>query len=492
MSGGGEISFDTGENPEAALVIGSGISDAEQREILAGIERLAARNRESLSRDKPAVFKAKKRGGLFPLLVNILALFLLVGAGLVLYFLRGRDEAALRQGNVAYSSTEWALIREIRRETSRELEEKEREIVLIGSKLDEVDTELRVLHSSNEELTAEQRAVEANLRLLQEEYRSSLGSLQDDRSRILEASRSREAGLRAQLEARTQELTAVNEQSREALNAARAELERLSGDQEKGAAIEAHMNGLYANAASQVNAGRLEAALGTLASMREFINTPAFQSVRSIQARKNFYLTSIDTLEGVIAAAEKLSALVDASGAGEFERTVAELEERNSFLQEQVAGLNQAASGAQSSLSRQLTELQNRISGLQTQTAGQQRSIAEKDSSIADLSARNTTLTQLNTSLTQQVSSLNQQISGLQTQAAGQQRSITERDSSIADLSSRNTTLTQQIAALNQTLAERDTAIGTLRGESAEQTAEIERLNNQLTTIRQTLQTLAE
>jgi chromosome segregation ATPase len=452
MSGPGEIGFNTGEDPAntGGFVVDSGLSDAEQREIFAGIERIALRNRESLSRDKTAVFRAKKRGGLFPLLVNIFALFLLAGAGFVLYFLRGRDEAALRQGNVAYSSTEWALIREIRRETARELEEKEGEIVSISSKLAGVDEELRKLYSSNEELTAEQRAVEADLQRLQEEYRSSLGSLQDERSRILEASRTREASLRAQLEAQTRELAEANEQSREALRAARAELDRLSGDQEKGAAIEAHMSGLYAEAAAQVNAGRLDAALKPLAAMREFINTPSFQAVRSIQSRKNFYLTGIATLEGVIAVAEKLNAAVAASGSGEFDRTIAELEEKNAALSEQVAGLNQAVSGTQSSLSRQVTELQNRISGLQTQTAGQQRSIAEKDSSIADLNTRNG-------ALTQQINNLN-----------------------------------QQLVTLNQTVTERDAAIEELRRQGAEQTAEIDRLNGQLTNIRQTLQTLTE
>ncbi|MDR1636872.1 MAG: hypothetical protein LBR93_05995 [Treponema sp.] len=494
MSDSGEIVFNTGETPADmdGLVTDSGISEAEQREIIADIERIALRNRESLSRDKPAAFKAKRRGGLFPLLVNILALFLLAGAALVLYFLHNRDEAALRLGNRAYNSTEWALIREIRRETARELEEKEGEIVSISSKLAGVDGELRKLHSSNEELTAEQRAVEADLQRLQEEYRASLGSLQDDRSRILEASRTREASLRAQLEAQTQELTAANEQSREALGAARAELDRLSGDQEKGAAIEAHMSGLYADAAAQVNAGRLDAALKTLASMREFINTPSFQAVRSIQARKNFYLTSIATLEGVIAVAEKLSAVVAASAAGEFDRTITELEEKNAALAEQVAGLNQAVSGTQSSLSRQLAELQNRIRGLQTQTTGQQRSIAEKDSAIADLNTRNSTLTQ-------QLDTLNRQLEGLQTQIAGQQRSIAEKDSVIGDLNTRNnalnqqlTTLNQQLAGLNQTLTERNTTIEGLRRQGAEQTAEIERLNAQLTNIRQTLQTLTE
>jgi chromosome segregation ATPase len=495
LSDSGESTvFDNDESPAdiSDIAIGSGISEAEQREILEGIEQIAARNRESLSRDKPAVFKAKRRGGLLPLLVNLVALLLLAGAALVLYFRHDREEEALRRGNVAYTSAERALIQEIRRETAREIEEKEQQISLISSKLAGVDAELKELHSSNQELTVEQLAIEANLQRLQDEYRSSLSSLQDERSRLLEASRAREAGLRAQLEAQTQELTSVNEQSREALSAARAELERLSGDQEKGAAIEAHLGGLYTDAAAQVNAGRLEAALGTLATMREFINTPSFQNVRSIQARKNFYLSSIDTLEGVIAIAEKLNAVVAASEAGEQERAIAELAEKNAVLEEQVAGLNRAASGTQSSLSRQLTELQNRISGLQTQVSSQQRSISEKDTNITDLNTRNSTLTQQVSGLNQQLGSLTQERETLTQQVSGLNQQRETLNQQLSGLTQQRDTLNQQLGSLNQTVAQRETTIEGLRTESAERAAEIERLNGQLTNIRQTLQTLTE
>ncbi|MDR3192582.1 MAG: hypothetical protein LBT87_05910, partial [Treponema sp.] len=82
--------------------------------------------------------------------------------------------------------------------------------------------------------------------------------------------------------------------------------------------------------------------------------------------------------------------------------------------------------------------------------------------------------------------------SGLQTQTASQQRTISERDGSIADLNSRNSALNQQVNTLTQTVTERNAAIEGLRRQGVEQTAEIERLNTQLTNIRQTLQTLTE
>ncbi|MDR3166788.1 MAG: hypothetical protein LBT93_02500 [Treponema sp.] len=56
----------------------SGISEEEQREILAGIEGIAGENR-IVSPSRPLKEEAKKRGFLFPLLVNIFALLLLGG-----------------------------------------------------------------------------------------------------------------------------------------------------------------------------------------------------------------------------------------------------------------------------------------------------------------------------------------------------------------------------------------------------------------------------
>jgi septal ring factor EnvC (AmiA/AmiB activator) len=232
----------TNVNGPITFETGAGISEAEQREILEGIEKAVRQDRRSLGGASPV--KAKKRGLLFPLLVNVAGI-LLLAAGLV-FFLKFRSggEIKTRQGPALYNSAERALIQEIRRETTQELKAKEREIGLILDKLTGVDEELRELYSSNQELTAEQKAVEADLQRLQEEYRSSLSSLQDERSQILETSRIREANLRAQFDERANELKAQAEQSREALSSARIELERLSGDQEKGAAVEAQLSGL--------------------------------------------------------------------------------------------------------------------------------------------------------------------------------------------------------------------------------------------------------
>jgi chromosome segregation ATPase len=503
-----------GDGPGADVVFdtGSGISETEQREIFEGIEKAVRRDHRSLAEiPRP---RAKRRGILFPLLVNLLGLALL-GLGMV-FFLVFRDagETRVRGTTTLYNSAERALIQEIRRETSRELDAKEQEIDSILAKLTGVDEELRVLHSNNQELTAEQRVTEANLQLLQEEYRGSLSSLQDERSRILESSRAQEASLRAQFDERAGELTAQAEQSREALSRARGELERLSTDQEKAAAVEAHLGAMYISAAATINRGRLQEAAATLDSMREFINTPSFQGIRSVQPRRNFYLSSITTLEGLIGLAERLNAAVESAGTGgaDYEKTIAQLEERNAVLEEQVAGLNQAviSSGAAGSgLGRQVSELQSRIGGLQTQVAEQertlneqrntleerQRSNAELSRQLAEFTARNNDLSRQVTELTSRGNELTRQLSEQTsrgnelTQQLGEQ---TTRNNDLArqltDFTVTNGELMRTVAGLNRTLTEREGQIQEITARNTEQAEQIRSLNSQLTTIRQVLQ----
>jgi chromosome segregation ATPase len=446
----------TGLEPGIVFDSGSGISEEEQRGILEGIEDAVRQDRHALAAGRPV--RAKKRA-LFPILVNAASL-LILGAALAFFTaFRGEEGAGTRRGAVLYDSTERALIREIRMETARRLEAKESEIGEFLRKLAGVDKELRELHSNNQELTAEQKAVEANLRRLQEEYTVSISSLEGERSQILEDSRARESSLKAQLDERAQELAAQAERSRAALSSAQREIDRLSSDQEKGAAIEAQLSGLYARAASAVNGGDLREAAATLTAMRDFINTPSFQGIRSVQPRKAYYLSSISTLEGLISLAEKLDAALAASGGGGGGRALAELEERNAALEEQ------AASG--SGLGRQVGELQSRISALQTQSAQQERTLEEQLRRNAEL---------------------DQQLAGMRQTVEEQRRSGAELTARNAGLDQRLTEANQTAAALRQTVAERDAAITNLNAQNAEQAEQIRSLNTQLAAIRQVLQ----
>ncbi|MDR0376686.1 MAG: hypothetical protein LBH70_02725 [Spirochaetaceae bacterium] len=500
----------------------AGISEEEQREILGEINRITLKTRlvpEGESREvgtpgkkragSPEKFTARKKDGLFPALVNAAAAVLLAGGFFVLSSSQGKEEVTIREGNRMYNIAETALIEEIRRETSSQLEIKEREIALMMSKLAGIDTELQELQDSaetlssakeaelrneireavaaerrrlteqrlseaditdrmrqfdaertagmNTELTsyrrqldAERAGSEAALRILQEEYRSNLAVLQKERAQLLESSRARESALRTQLDAKTRELAAMSDQAQADLDGARSEVERLSQEREKAAVIESQLGGYYALVRDQMQNGLSDDAAGTLQVMREYLNTPAFQGIRSIQARKDIYAASIDLLETVIHDRPvRESTDPEPSGDGETDQIIAGLTQRNAELEESLAALTAAASVN--------TEAVRSSATLQTQ-------IAELERRLRAASDGETTLKNRNAALEQQAA---------------------ERERTLTALQNQNT-------ALTQTVADRDAAIGDLRTRTASQEDQIQSLNTQLNTIRAALQALSQ
>jgi chromosome segregation ATPase len=437
------------QNEGIVFDTGSGLSEEEQREILAKINRIAEKNRRSLAGGTEAAlaagkikkktpFKAKKTGRVFPLLVNAVAAALLAGGFLLLSSFQGKTGAQIREGAKVYNSAERALIGEIRKETASRIEAKENEISQIVSQLSDVDSQLQALHSNNQELTAEQRAAEEKLRAMQDEYRASLGVLQDERSRILEDSRQREASLRAQLEARSKELAAVAEQSAAALNYAQGELERLSSEQEKAAAIEAQLGGYLASADDQIHKDQLAAAGETLKTMRTFLNTPNFQGIRAIQSKKEFYTRTITAMETMIEEMRKNRA----AGSGvnvETEKNLAELQSKNAQLEETVAALNKtiaAFSSEGAGVAQRLAELESQVAAQRTLYSALEASAAEKDRSIAALEAEKNEASQT-------VSARDATITQLRAENQTQQERITNLDTQL-------TSLRQALQALSQ------------------------------------------
>ncbi len=414
----GEIKFDEK----------SGISLEEQKEILAGINGIAEKNRRSLSGVSTArSFKAKKNGGLFPIVVNVAAALILAGGFFLMYFFHSREEIQIREGTKVFNTAERALIEEIRKETSLRIEEKENEISLIVSKMEDIDSQLRNLYSSNMELTAEQIAAEESLKQLQEEYGVTLATLRDDRSRILESARAREASLYAQLEEQAREINEISETSEAALNRARAEMQRLNSEYEKAAALDAQLRAGFQVTGEQINGGNFADATNTLETLRQFLNTSDFQGLRSIQARKEIYIQTITVLESMIEEAVADKEALAAVGAGDISvQEVEELRAENTRLSENVDSLNRTLATANSQGSdtaRRLTELENSAAALRTrnnalETRAQQRDadIAAKDETIAGLESQNTELTQTITAKDETIRTLEEDKTSLDTQ----------------------------------------------------------------------------
>ncbi|GHU76952.1 hypothetical protein FACS189461_5080 [Spirochaetia bacterium] len=458
------------DNTEIVFETGSGISVEEQEEILSGLDALTGKNRITLPASSLKI-AAKKKGGLFPLLINVSAIILIAGGFFLLFSFHGQEDLKVRAGTVVLGITERALIREIRKETAREITAKEEEITDMLDKLAGVDAEVQELQQAADrqlgEREAELRAIMAreieaerqrltaqnlseaaiaerlrafdaerilrldgelnsfraqleaerllsagNLQRLQEEYRTSLGNLQSERAQILEASRIREANQKALAEKQIGELSGRYEQSRAELGSAQEELRRLSSEQERAALVEGQLAGFYSAVQNQLNAGQLREAGDTLNAMREFINTPSFRSVRALQNRKDMHLAAIAAFQGLIEETLKVRQLSSLPPP-----------QQPPLIDEETVK----------------APLNAQISALNLQIEDQKAEIAALQTSAADGSG-----------LQRQVTELQGQLTTLRTQNAAQTQQIAERESTITELRSQIDTIRQALQALSQ------------------------------------------
>jgi chromosome segregation ATPase len=398
----------------------SGISLEEQREILSKINGIAEKNRRLLSQTgsqedekKGKVFNAKKNGAVFPLAVNVAAMVMLLGGAFLLVFFNGKKDAQVRTGNTVYNLTERTLIEEIRKDTSEQIAAKETEMASITSRLNEVDDELSKLYSSNQELTAEQIAAQERLLAMQNSFLGELAVLQDERSQILEASRSREARLRAQLDERTKEFAAAQQKTAGELDFAVSELDRLATEQEKIAAIDAQVSGGLAAVKDFIQKGQYDQASGVVVNLRRFCNSNLLASSRVFQSRKDFYNQAIDFVEIMIYDARKSSG--SSSDSDQFELMAKNVQLQNNIdeMQKTINALSSGGSG-----------LTNRISELETNISNLQQNSSEKDHTISLLETENTRFTTEITQLRNANTAQEQEMTRLRNQVAIAQQAL--------------------------------------------------------------------
>ncbi len=369
----------------------SGISIEEQKEIFSKINGIAEKNRKLLSKttqidkDKKGeiIIKAKKSGAGFPLAVNIAAVIVLLAGVFFLFSFYGKKDSQVRIGKAVYDITERTLIQEIRKDTSEKIAEKEMEITTITTRLDEVDDELSKLYSSNQELTKEQIAAQERLLALQNSFRDELAVLQDEKSQILEASRSREARLRAQLDERTREYAAAQQKTSGELDYANSELDRLTTEQERIAAIDAQVSGGLASVKDYIKNEQYDQASRVVENLRHFCNTNTLASSRVFQSRRDFYNQSIDFVEAMIIDARKNSG--SSLGAEQFD-----LQAKNVQLQEKINEMqktNDALKSGGSGLTSRISELETSITDKDTKISTLE---ADKTNSTAEINRLNT------------------------------------------------------------------------------------------------------
>lgn len=411
MANNEEVFFDG--RPDAASA--AGISIEEQKEIISAINGIAEKNRERLSRKaggeqgSKTQIKAKKSGAFFPLVVNIGAAVILCAGAFLLISFNGKTDAQVRTGNAVFNLTEKALIDDIRKDTAEKIAVKETEIFSIASRLEEVDVQLALLQSSNQELTSEQLETRQRLLFLQNSYREELALLQDERSRILESSRSREAFLRAQLDERAREYSSYQQRTSTELDSAMRELERLSGEQEKIAALDAQVAGALSSVRGLIKNGKYAQAADAVSQLRNYLSGNSAASTRSFQQRRDYYFQSIDFAETMISLISADGALGNMSGGQEQ----TELTEKNALLEQTIAGLQKtidALSSGSSGQAARLKELEETVSTLRFSVSSLESSSAEKDRTILSLENERASLTRTNQTQEQEITNLRNQI----------------------------------------------------------------------------------
>jgi archaellum component FlaC len=394
----------------------SGISLEEQREILAGINAMAAGNKfpdGSKLPDDTAVTKAKKNGALFPLLVNIGALALLASAFILLAFLNGNNEQEIRESRSSLGLSELGLVQQIRQETDRQIREKENQINDILLKLQAVDAEYKDLQMSVDDMTAAQKQRAASLLILQDEYQRALLGLNEEKAGILEDSRQREADLRAKAS------SPQAGQGLSDLDAAMDELKKLGTEQERVNRVESEMNGFFTLLNSQIESGRLAEARDTIKSMKEFLNAPSLHGLRVFEARKQTYLAAVNALEKATASFDGVMVISDAAQ----EETIEELKAQNTALERSLAAFT-AAGADQNKI---IAEYAASLKRLESSNAEQNKVISEYSSDLRRLESNNAV--QKDT-LSRQES----EIQNLRTVVAQREQRVSELNNSIAAL----------------------------------------------------------
>jgi len=131
---------------------------------------------------------------------------------------------------------------------------------------------------------------------LREEYRGELAGLSEERTRIQDEAKRREAELRATLDAKARALEAAGAQATASLESARAELTRLTNERNAVKSAEDRILGLYAAARTSLAERRFADAVVDVEALQAFLNDPSVVSVEGLRARRNADLFAADSI----------------------------------------------------------------------------------------------------------------------------------------------------------------------------------------------------
>lgn len=327
------------------------ISNEEQQEIMKEIERISGKSRINVT---PDLFKlnALKKGFLFPLFVNIMAIAIL-GGGIYAtkYYFDVKEKESI-SSTAQLQSAEGNLIKEIKKDTEEKLAEKESEILDIQASLQKIEAERTSLEQNMQSKISEKGAqlqremeealeierakllsqgistievekqiealkleqvslfeeelrvyrqeaenekitLESNLNQLHSEYNEKLVTINEERVRIEEEARNREIELTARMESRTRELESEK-------TVARLEIERLTEQSDRESLVENQIIGFYRNIEDLIKKGELDRASEELQNLEKYLYDDSVISLGGLSKRREIDLFVIDSLSKLI------------------------------------------------------------------------------------------------------------------------------------------------------------------------------------------------
>ncbi len=346
----------------------SGISADDRREIEREIDGISRRSKLSIG-SEAFIVRPRRKGFVFPLAVNVLAILLTAATVFFLSQLFHQRDLEIANSASSLETAEGRLLRELKREAETKLLEKDRAIADFQSKLLQLDRERaalaaniderisareaqlratlkseieaerarlaaehiseaarearlksyeteknaelnRLIAAARQEADAENAAAESRFNQLREEYQKSIASLSDERKKLQDEAKRREAEIRAEAEASIRTLTAQSAETQAKLETARSQLAALEEQKNRRSAVEERIIGLYEGIRSALRERRFEAAVTSAGSLVSYLNDPLVASDSSLKARRDADLFVAETL-AVYARNELARAAID-------------------------------------------------------------------------------------------------------------------------------------------------------------------------------------
>ncbi|GMO26043.1 MAG: hypothetical protein Ta2B_05980 [Termitinemataceae bacterium] len=490
------------------------ISEDEQREIVSQIEDASNGAATIVKSEK---IKPTKRGYLFPLYVNAVAIVLIIIGFVFLLIFSGRDIVLQKYtATENLNSAEGKLIQEIRREAAIALGNTENNIRSLTEKINDIDNELEnILQTRKMQLDEKRVELEtsiapgSNMRLAAQRINRTIDELNQTLSA---ATASREEELTRQKTIMGEELIALQNERLKIVQGIRVKeadigkdsqgaspedieaLKKLNNDDERADFFRRQLVAYYASIEKSIQEAKMKEAGRKLAELRAFADSSAMQSIRIVRDQRDVTNAAIDALANVIdlvtgkafSDAESEWLLMQA----ELNRTIATLKWQIKQLENEVESLQPTN---QATLIKQQS---NEILALKTVTAEQFNAIEKQKAAVAELNRRISGQTQAIADRDKTIADLNNVLTAAKNQNTKHEQTIADRDKTIADLNTTISELRKQNLIQSQTITERERTISELNTQIAnhlhtiaEREKTIDGLQTQAENLRQTIAT---